>query len=289
MPDQGQRLDTIKSRMQNRDQQRDTNAGGGTTPQTTPEPEPAQVPQAQAPTEPARAPEPNPESEALKNEIAQLREQLTAANEAGQKRQEELQAIIAAAQEKAKLPSVEELDSMSQGEAVRKAAEAMMAQVSQQFQGFKGDLERDVLKPTRETISKVELGHKRAAALEAYPGTDMNKYGKAFDDMLAANPRLTPAQALKAVADPRDLSSAPQQPTNPAPSVPNGAHMEQGVSGRSTAARNQASSERAPTTAEQLAHSHELRQAGDRFAADEVRRSALKDRLTAQGKLRAGA
>jgi hypothetical protein len=292
--DQGHRLDTIKERMANRD--RNAEPQPPAQPQQPAQPAqepappvPAQPAQPQTPPEqppqPAQPPaQPDPKVQELEERLAENERRLAEALKQSEERQKQNEALLAAAQERVQLPPVEELENMSQGEALKALADAMTARVEQRLQQQEVDLERKVVQPTRETVGELQLDQKRQTAKAAYPAVDMNKYRKPFDEMAREYPGMSAVQVLKAVADPRDLSAAPSTPTTPAPPVqPAGAPMEMGVSGRATASQQEASPANQPTVHDHLQRSHELAQQGDKWGAAEARRQGLKKRLADQG------
>ena len=215
---------------------------------------------------------------AEKQEVARLLEEAT-------QRDQEMKNLMAAAAEKAKLPTVAELDDLSQGEAILKVAEATTAQQAQQLQGVLSDLNQNVVAPVLSKVGKLDLQAKREVASSAYPQADMNKYRKAFDAMAEQYPDMPAPQVLKAVADPRDLSLGTQTPTTPAAVQPAGSYMETGVSAQSSAAQAAQAPTSEPTVQNHLEQAHALRNDGDRHGADQARRAGLRKRLGDQGKI----
>jgi len=280
--DQVQRHEAIKQRLANKDR-------GDQESQPAQEPAPGvpapvvqdlQEPAPQVPT----PPQPDPALVEMQERLAAQERELEKAREEAMQRDQEIQNMLAAAQEKAKLPSAKELDDMSQGEAIQTALEAMTAQVNQQIQGVVSDLNRNVVAPTLQQVGDVALQQKRDIARSAYPGVDMNKYRKAFDEMAKQYPNMPAPQVLKAVADPRDLSSRSGSSTTPTAVQPAGAHMEGGVSAHASAAQSTSAAQgQEPTVRDFLETSHELRKQGDRYGSDQARRAGLRKRLADQG------
>jgi hypothetical protein len=234
-----------------------------------------------APAEPAAPPAPDLDEvrEEYERQMRERDAEVQRLREEAEQRDQEMRNLLAAAQEKTKLPSAAELDGMSQGEAILKTAEAMMAATGLQLQDLTRDLNRNVVAPTLKKVDEVALAEKRRVAAEAYSQEAVNKHRKAFDEMAKKYPEMLPSQVLKAVANPRDLSSA-QAPTTPAaPGQPAGAHIPSGVSARASAAQQPQPSPNQVSVRQHLERSQELRERGDKWGADQARREAIKTRL----------
>jgi len=287
--DQTQRVDAIKERMANRDRKNQPQAKQEPAPVVPAAPvETVQEPAAQVPVsppDPVSPSVPDPRVSELASTVAGQDQEIQRLKDEATQREQELKNLQVAALERAKLPSVTELDDMSQGEAILKVAEATMAQQGQQLQSVVSDLNRNVVEPVLGKVEKLDLKAKRDIASTAYPQADMNKYRKAFDAMAEQYPDMPAPQVLKAVADPRDLSLGTQTPTTPAAVQPAGSYMETGVSAQSSAAQAAQAPTSEPTVQNHLEQAHALRNDGDRHGADQARRAGLRKRLGDQGKI----
>jgi len=291
--DHHERLNAIKERLQVAQDQSQPQPQPA-SPQEPAPAQPAPAPQPQAPTPapppaepqppaPPAPPEPDPTAQ-LQEEMAELRREVEAAKQREEAARQEKDRILAAAQQKAVLPSAEELDRLSPGEAARATAEAMMAQVNQQLEGIRTEVKRETA-PTQKQLQALQLDARRREAADAYPGAPVEKYRTAFDKMAAKYPDMPGSQVLKAVADPRDLSLT-QQPTTPQPQPqPAAAHMPSGVSAQRAPAQPQEGGQGQPTVRDHLERSYELRKDGDRRGAEQAIQEGTKKRLRDTGVL----
>lgn len=279
MPD----FQELKNRLANRDRGQEAEPVQPAAPAVQPQ-APA-APATPPPAAPAAPATPDPQVQQLQDELAAKNAEFERLQREAAERDAELQAVLAASQEKAKLPSDKELEEMSSVEAAKAVGAAMTAQMDQKLAKLAADLHRDVVAPTVKTVGEVALTQKRETAQRAYPDVDMNKYRKAFDEQAKRYPDMSATQVLKSVADPRDLSPASPSPTTPtnAPQ-PAGAHIEGGVAAHASPSQPQPTGKE-PQVIDHLEESVKRRQAGDHYGADQARREGVKKRLRDQGKL----
>jgi len=200
----------------------------------------------------------------------------------------EREAFVKQQVEAAKLPSMEELGRMDQGEALQKVVQAMTARQDAALRSLATDLNQRHVQPTQQAFKGLLLQQKRDIASEVYGKDVMEKYRSAFDEKSEQYPDITPCEVLRMVADPADLSQDARPMT---PSIAHSAvaaSMAAGMATRSGAPAAPPSAQGSPTTQAYLEAAHALRSQGDRFGSDSARREGLKMRLQSQGALPSG-
>ena len=282
------RQDTIKQRLANAAAREATESGqpAPAQPAQAPDGAPEPAPDAPAPTPapvappPPAAPSIDPgEHQRLQEQLDQTRQQLAAFAEQSKADSAELAARRAQEAQKMQLPSESELDEMGAGKAALMVAEATKAYADARERALADDLNRNVIQPNQEKMGRIARVTAEQEVERAYPGM-MGKYGPAMHDYMATNPRTSAIQALKAVADPRDLSTAlSAQPTTPqAVSQEAAAHVDTGRPGNVQGTPAQRTDSQ-PTARDKMVQAAELRKSGDYEGAKAARRDVLKERL----------
>lgn len=190
--------------------------------------------------------------------------------------------------ESVKLPSMEELGRMEQGEALGTVVRAMTARQDAALRSLAADLNKSHVQPTQQALNQLLLQQKRDIAGEVYGKDVLEKYRSAFDEKAQLYPGIPPCEVLKMVADPADLSQNTQPRTPSAVQTAVAASMAAGMATRAGAPAAPSAPQGSPTTQAYLEAAHALRGQGDRFGSDQARREGLKMRLQSQGALPAG-
>lgn len=252
-------------------------------PQGAPEPVPV-APAAPAAPPPPAAPAPvqgiDPaEHRKLQDQLDRTQNELKSFAEQSQARDTELAAFRQQEAQRMQLPSEAELDEMGAGKAALRIADATKAYTDAGHRALADDLNRNVIQPNQEKMGRISRVTAEQEAEHAYPGM-MGKYGKAMHNYMATNPNTSPIQALKAVADPRDLSAVlSAQPTTSQPASPQAAaHIDSGRPGNVQGTPAQGTTQQ-PTARDKMALAAELQSKGDYDGAKAVRGEVLQERL----------
>lgn len=244
------------------------------------QPVPAAAPAPVAPTPAPAAPGIDPaEHQRIQGELDKANTQIADFAKQSQAAGQEIAAFRMQEAKKMQLPSESELNEMSQGEAIARGAAATKAYVDASQRAVADDLRLNVIQPNEEKMGRIGRVTAETEANTVYPGM-MGKYGPAMHNYMDSNPNTSAVQALKAVADPRDLSVAlSAQPTTPG-AVPEtvAAHVDTGRPSNVQGTPAQPSSEQ-PTVRDKMQAAVKAREAGDFDGAKALRLEAIKDRL----------
>jgi hypothetical protein len=217
--------------------------------------------------------------EKAEREFAELRRQ-------NQDLQAQMTALETKAQEQMQLPSKDELDGMTQGEALLAMQGAMTAQLDAKVRGLASEMNAKAIAPVREGLAKLTLTQKLDEAKGIGGENLVNKYRSALEAKARQYPDMSGADILKLVASPQELSS-PQTPTTPAPESPAAAYMEGGPSAH---ASQPSPGNQTPqvTVADKLTEAQTARNEGRHGDAKAHFREATKMRLAANAAQRTG-
>jgi hypothetical protein len=251
---------------------------------------PSSAPEASVPTPPAAPIQADPSIQAAldaekaarekaEREFAELRRQ-------NQDLQAQMTALETKAQEQVQLPSKDELDGMSQGEALVKLQGAMTALLDAKVRGLASEMNAKAIAPVREGLAKLTLTQKLDEAKSVGGENLVNKYRSALEAKAGQYPDMSGADILKLVASPQELSS-PQAPTTPTAEAPAAAYME---GGRSAHASQPSPGNQPPqaTVADKLTEAQTARNEGRHGDAKAHFREATKMRLAANAAQRSG-
>ena len=168
------------------------------------------------------------------------------------------------------MPSKEEF-AEDPAQATERALRNMTEAVARRNAGIEDSLRRMGV-----DVWNASKGTAEAEVSRAYPGLDMEKYRPAFERTLAQNPALTPAQAIKVVAEPADLiSQATTAPKTPRPVA--AAAPKPGRSARAGVPLTK--QPKAPTSEDLLQQRQTAIAAGDTYGAANLMRQAVAARL----------
>jgi hypothetical protein len=232
---------------------------------------------------PEAAPQPGPDIQALLDQEKAARAEAERKHAEAVQRAEGLEQRVAAveaqAQQQMQLPSAQELDGMSQGEAIVKALGAMKAYSDAGMSRLVSDVNQQAIEPVRQGLAQLTVSQRLDEARVAHGSNLVNKYGAEMKRLAAGHPDLSGVQLLRLVASPLELSSPPE-PTTPAqPAAPAAAYMEGGHSAHASQPSPAQQADQTPQVADYLGEAQKARLEGRDGDANALRRQALKKRL----------